>query len=112
MEVASPQLPGANGVASPTADPSIDSNGVLDHVAQACQIALGATSEDLQSPGSLLHKHRYSDTLQRCTRFATDSLIALYIQKDILPASTIQNGAEDLSSFNPPSNTLFGEYPR
>lgn len=97
MEVASPQIPGANGVASPTADPSIDPNRVLDHITVICQAALGATNEDLESPGSLLHKHRYSDTVQRCTRFATETPNTLYIQKDILPASTIQNGAEDSS---------------
>ncbi|KAJ0379023.1 Dynein heavy chain cytoplasmic [Colletotrichum chrysophilum] len=98
MEVASPSIPGANGVASPTSDPSIDPVRVVDHIALACQIALGANQEDLESPGSLLHKHRYSDTLQRCARFATDTPNTLYIQKDILPASAIQNGEDSSSS--------------
>lgn len=99
MEVASPQEPGgANGVvAAPF--PSIDPARVVEHLASVCEIALGATKEDLENTGSLLHKSRYSDTIQRCTRFATDTQTTLYIQKDIIPSSTIQNGDEESSMF-------------
>ncbi|RXG49840.1 hypothetical protein VDGE_00518 [Verticillium dahliae] len=94
MEVASPQSPGANGVAA-APFPTIDPVRVVEHLVSACEIALGATREDLEASGSLLHKSRYTDTIQRCNRFATDVQTTLYIQKDIIPSSGIQNGDEE-----------------
>ncbi|EEY14801.1 dynein heavy chain [Verticillium alfalfae VaMs.102] len=106
MEVASPQSPGANGVAA-APFPTIDPVRVVEHLVSACEIALGATREDLEASGSLLHKSRYTDTIQRCNRFATDVQTTLYIQKDIIPSSGIQNGDEESSaSSNPPPPDL------
>lgn len=96
MEVASPQEPGANGVAA-APFPSVDPARVVEHLAAVCEVALGATREDLEAPGSLLHKTRYADTVQRCTRFATDTQTTLYIQKDLNPSSTVQNGDDEPS---------------
>jgi dynein heavy chain 1, cytosolic len=97
MEVASPQSAGANGTA-PAPYPSIDPARIVDHLASAIEITLGATREELQSLGSLLHKSRYTDTVQRCTRFATDTQTVLYIQKDLV-SSPVQNGTEESSTY-------------
>ncbi|KAH6672719.1 dynein heavy chain [Plectosphaerella plurivora] len=94
MEVASPSEPGSNGV-SAAAFPSVDPARVVEHLAAVCEVALGATKDDLEAPGSLLHKSRYADTVQRCTRFATDTQTTLYIQKDVIPSSTVTNGDEE-----------------
>jgi dynein heavy chain 1, cytosolic len=73
----------ANGIASnpySTIDPTL----VVDHLVAVLNIALSATQKDLENVGSLLSKAKYSDTVQRCTRFATESQVALYVQKDII----------------------------
>ncbi|KAM7195585.1 Dynein heavy chain, N-terminal region 1 domain containing protein [Rhypophila sp. PSN 637] len=85
--------PGANGV-STTPFAAIDPVRVVDHLATLLQATLGATRAELEAPGSLLSKFRYSDTVQRCSRFALDAQVALYIQKDLaaLPEA-LENGA-------------------
>ncbi|KAI9871266.1 MAG: hypothetical protein M1830_003131, partial [Pleopsidium flavum] len=61
-------------------DPSL----VVHHLTELLQITLGASREDLEGPGSLLSKSKYTDTVQRCTRFASDSQVALYVRKDVV----------------------------
>lgn len=98
MEVTSPTSPATNGLAT-TAFPTIDPNVVVEYLASILQSTLGATREDLENVGSLLSKSRYSDTVQRCTRFATESQAALYVQKDIVGGDGI-DGAIDASSMH------------
>lgn len=80
--VTSPANPSPNGIATsnfPTIDPTL----VVEHLAAILEITLGATRKDLENAGSLLSKAKYSETVQRCTRFATENQLALYVQKDI-----------------------------
>ena len=95
MEVSAPpaQTPPANGVAAASL-PTIDPERVVEHLSEVCKVALGATQEELEQPGNLLHKSRYSETVSRCTRFATDAQNVLYIQKDIAASSTVENGTD------------------
>ena len=86
--------PGPNGISSPTFTP-IDPARVADHVVLLLEAALGATREELEAPGSLLSKTQHSDTIQRCGRFATDSHVALYIQKSLAPTPSLENGAAE-----------------
>ena len=79
----SPASPSPNGVAS-SPFPPIDPTLVVEHLAAVIETALGATRKELENVGSLLSKARYSDTVQRCTRFATESQLVLYVQKDIV----------------------------
>ncbi|KAH8593491.1 cytoplasmic dynein-like protein 1 heavy chain 1 [Bisporella sp. PMI_857] len=75
--------PSTNGV--PTAALTTDPNVVVEYLAAVLQITLGASREDLENNGSLLSKSRYSDTIQRCTRFASESQqLVLYVQKDVV----------------------------
>lgn len=92
MEVASPGVP--NGLAAPTQAPLVDPNVVVQYLSEVLQVTLGASKEDLESTGSLLSKAKYSETVQRCTRFASDSQTALYVQKDLVSAEE-PNGTED-----------------
>lgn len=94
MEVVSP---GANGqVLSTNLTIDIDPGLVVQYLIDALAVTLGASAEDLEKPGSLLSKGRKNDTIQRCTRFASDSQRVLYIQKDIT-ASEQRNGDDKLS---------------
>lgn len=101
MEVSTPPAQGTptNGV-PPAPFPTIDPERVVEHLVEVCKVALGATTEELEQSGNLLHKSRYSETVSRCTRFATDTQNVLYIQKDIASSSTIENGTENAGLCN------------
>ena len=100
----SPQPPGtpvngsgANGInGAPLV--AMDPARVVEHLAHLLEAALGASRDELEAPGSLLSKARYNDTLQRCTRFANDSLVSLYIQKDLPATPQLENGDVDSST--------------
>ena len=101
MEVVSP---GANGQVPSTDLPaSIDPKLVVEHLIDVLEVTLGASSHDLESPGSLLSKAKRSDTIQRCTRFASESQVVLYIQKDLRPTETANgfNGSAGRRSRGP-----------
>lgn len=98
--VFSPASPSPNGVSS-SPFPSIDPTLVVEHLAAVLEITLGATRRELESLGSLLSKAKYPDTVQRCTRFATESQVALYIQKDVVgDTKDSQQGITDPSSIS------------
>lgn len=85
--------PGPNGATSaPFA--TVDPARVVDHVTILLEAALGATRAELDADGSLLCPARYQDTLQRCARFA-DAQVALYIQKDLAPTTSLDDGSAD-----------------
>lgn len=92
MEVATPGQ-GANGHPPPSsASAIIDPEIVVRHLVDLLEITLGATRDDLEHKGSLLSEARKSDTVQRCTRFASESQVALYVQKTVI-ATDLPNGA-------------------
>ncbi|KAA8652525.1 dynein heavy chain [Aspergillus tanneri] len=92
MEIASDGV--SNGVAAPTQTPMVDSNAVIHYLVEVLQVTLGALKTELESAGSLLSEAKYSDTVQRCTRFASESQVALYVQKDLV-GSEATNGTDD-----------------
>ncbi|RAL65629.1 hypothetical protein DID88_005301 [Monilinia fructigena] len=64
---------------------SIEPKTLVEFLASVLEITLGATRHDLEHAGSLLSEARYSDTTQRCTRFASESQEAvIYVQKDLV----------------------------
>lgn len=88
-------IPSPNGAAT-TPFAAIDPIRVVDYLTTQLQVTLGARKRELDAPGSLLSKASYQDTIQRCTRFATDTQTALYIQKEPALESQLENGsAED-----------------
>ena len=92
MEVATPGQ-GVNGHPPPSsASAIIDPEIVVRHLVDLLEITLGATRNDLERKGSLLSEARKSDTVQRCTRFASESQVALYVQKTVI-ATDLPNGA-------------------
>jgi dynein heavy chain 1 len=105
MEVTSPAVPSpgasANGVTSPPTFPTIEPERVVDHLASVCEVALGATRDELEQVGSLLHKARYGETISRCTRFANDTQNVLYIQKDFASSSAVEPGADPSGMLDP-----------
>lgn len=77
--------PGANGhPPSPVAPTTISPDSVVHHLTELLEITLGASPEDLESRDSLFSPSRKQDTLQRCARFASESQVALYVQKDVV----------------------------
>lgn len=92
MEVATPGQ-GVNGHPPPSsASAIIDPEIVVRHLVDLLELTLGATKDDLERKGSLLSEARKSDTVQRCTRFASESQVALYVQKTFI-ATDLANGA-------------------
>jgi len=92
MEVVTPRQ-GANGHAPSTPSPAIiDPDLVVRHLVDLLEVTLGASSEELEGKGSILSEARRSDTLQRCTRFASESQVALYVQKTVVTPD-LPNGA-------------------
>ena len=84
MEVVSPGQ-GANGHPPPTPGPAIiNPDLVIRYLVDLLEVILGASTEDLESKGSILSETKKSDTVQRCTRFASESQVALYVQKDAI----------------------------
>lgn len=91
MEVVSPGQ-GANGhTPSPPTPATIDSGLVLRHLVDLLEVTLGASTEDLEGKGSILSDAKRSDTIQRCTRFASESQVALYVQKAVV-STNLPNG--------------------
>ena len=91
MEVVSPGQ-GSNG--HPSSSPGsaiIDPNLVVRYLVGVLEIILGASTQDLESKGSILSETKKSDTVQRCTRFASESQVALYVQKDVI-SPDVPNG--------------------
>lgn len=92
MEVASTEVP--NGVPTPPQALLVDSGAVIQYLTEVLQVTLGALKTELESTGSLLSSAKYNDTVQRCTRFASEAQVALYVQKDLV-ASEETNGTDD-----------------
>ncbi|KAH1468552.1 hypothetical protein KXX13_006407 [Aspergillus fumigatus] len=92
MEVASAGM--SNGVPAPAQASFVDSAALIQYLVDVLQATLGALKTELESTGSLLSEAKYSETVQRCTRFASESQVALYVQKDLV-ASEGTNAAED-----------------
>ena len=81
MEVVSP---GVNGhVPSSATTGAIDPDAVVQHLADLLEVTIGASREDLERHGSMLSVGKRNDTIQRCTRFASEPQVALYVQKAI-----------------------------
>lgn len=62
---------------------AIDSTVIVDFVARLVQVTLGATREELEKAGSLFSPDLKSHTLQKCSRFALENQVALYVTKDL-----------------------------
>ena len=89
MEVASPGQ-GVNGHPTVSATSStIDPDLVIRHLVDLLEITLGASTEDLEGKGSLLSPAKRLESVQRCTRYASESQVALYVQKDIAPTNPL-----------------------
>lgn len=71
-----------NGLAALDSTSSTDPLVVLEHISEVLQITLGAARRELEALGSLLSKAKRADSIQRCGRFASESQVALYAQKD------------------------------
>lgn len=92
MEVASANVP--NGAPAPNQTPLWDSDVLVQYLVEVLQVTLGALKNELESPGSLLSEGKYNETVQRLTRFASESQPALFVQKDVV-VSEDTNETED-----------------
>ena len=94
-EVDSPASPNEVAKNAFAVDPIL----IVEHLASVLQITLGATRKELENANSLLSKSRYQDTISRCTRFASENQVALYVTKDIASAESL-NGTLDGTSIH------------
>jgi hypothetical protein len=106
MEVASSGVP--NGAPTPETAALVDSGAVIQYLAEVLQVTLGAQRSELESAGSLLSESKYNETLQRCTRFASEAQVALYVQKDIVTVEETNGEAEDQGMSSPGAQALDG----
>lgn len=100
MEVATPGVTtNGLGAAATQVVPAADPNAVVQYLTDVLQVTLGASKRDLEATGSLLSSAKYSETVQKCTRFASESQMALYVQQDIFGAEE-PNGTEKDDGMN------------
>ena len=76
---------GDSSPSTPPPLPGLDPLIVVEYLVRLLQTTLDASREDLEREGCLLSKSSLQETVQRCTRFAAESQVALYVQKDVLP---------------------------
>jgi dynein heavy chain 1 len=81
MEVLSPGA--TNGQVPSTLIATVDPNLVVEYIIELLETTLGASIRDLEASGSLLSKAKKSDTIQRCARWASETQVVLYVQKDV-----------------------------
>ena len=72
----------ANGAPPAPAPNAVDPQDIIKYLSSVLEVTLGASQEELKSPGSLLNESILDDTLARCTRFALEAQVALYVIKD------------------------------
>lgn len=70
-----------NGSAVARASSTVEARAIVTYLSDVLKVTLGATEEELSSSGSLLHTSSLDDTLARCTRFALEGQVALYVLK-------------------------------
>ncbi|KAB8270794.1 dynein heavy chain, N-terminal region 1-domain-containing protein [Aspergillus minisclerotigenes] len=96
MEVASAGI--SNGVSAPTQASFVDSSAIIQYLSDVLQVTLGALRTELERTGSLLSEAKYNETVQRCTRFASESQVALYVQKDLVGSEESAGADEEAMS--------------
>ncbi|CZT42301.1 dynein heavy chain [Rhynchosporium secalis] len=80
-----PASPKPNGTDGFAVDPSI----IIEYLSSVLEITLGATRKELEATGSLLSPENRIHTLQRCSRFASENQVALYVTKDLAAAGVL-----------------------
>lgn len=88
-----------NGAPPAPATPTVDPQTIIDYLVSVLNVTLGASRKELEDHGSLLAETSISDTIARCTRFALESQVALYIQKEALGLDGVApNGDSTIST--------------
>ena len=91
MEVVSPGQ-GADGRPPSSPLPSaVDPDVVVQHLVDLLEVTLGASAEEMRSKDGILSEFKKQETVQRCTRFASESQVALYVQKSLV-TTALPNG--------------------
>ncbi|XMA10611.1 hypothetical protein WAI453_003402 [Rhynchosporium graminicola] len=88
-----PASPKPNGTDGFAVDPSI----IIEYLSSVLEITLGATRKELEATGSLLSPENRIHTLQRCSRFASENQVALYVTKDLAAAGVLDGIIDDSS---------------
>lgn len=76
----------------------VDPTLIVNYLTSVLEITLGATREELERPGSLLSQDSKLHTIQRCTRFASENQVALYVTKDVASAGRLDGVIDDSNS--------------
>ncbi|KAL1303469.1 hypothetical protein AAFC00_006850 [Neodothiora populina] len=95
-----------NGTSTPTSPMPqsasiVDPETIIHHLVSVLEVMLGATREELETPGSLLSDSKRLETVARCQRFALEAQAALYVQKEAVEtnaATTEHSGEEEASN--------------
>lgn len=76
---------------------SVDPALIVEYLAKVLEVTLGATRQELEKDGSLLSSDARPHTIQRCTRFALENQVALYVTKEIASAEAVEGVSDSLS---------------
>lgn len=90
-----------NGLSPPDLSSSADPLAVLEHLSEVLRITLGAARRELEAVGCLLSKAKRADSVHRCARFASESQVAIYAQKDVVEEGPLKDS--DANTGEPPS---------
>lgn len=96
MTSTGPISPKPNGTDTFAIDPLV----IVEYLANVLEITLGATRKELENSGSLLAPESRSHTLQRCSRFASENQLALYVTKDVASAGGIDGVIDESSMYS------------
>ncbi|KAF2764978.1 hypothetical protein EJ03DRAFT_331373 [Teratosphaeria nubilosa] len=99
-----PVVQGVNGVATnstpaASAASAVDPHAIVKYLTGVLEVTLGASEQELRSPGSLLNDSIQQETVSRCQRFALEPQTALYVLKQAAPQQ--QNGQVNGDSTHP-----------
>lgn len=90
-----PLVPAMNGVANgrplspaPPSASTVDPQLIVSYLESVLHVTLGASRQELEANDSFLSPHNLQDTLARCQRFASDSQVAIYVQKEALDSAS------------------------
>lgn len=78
-------LNGAQGALAPntTSLPVYNVGTLVDYVKEVLTVTLGADRDELTSFGSLFSKEYYDETAAKLTRYAQETMVAIYVVKDL-----------------------------
>ncbi|TKX19773.1 dynein heavy chain [Elsinoe australis] len=84
----------SNGISAEAESSVFDSQKIIDYLVSILAATLGASRQELEAEGCLLSPALLDDTIDKCTKFALESQVAIHVQKEARPQEngSLKNG--------------------